>query len=299
MTLHPQAVAAIALSRGEPSLVGADHAEITRRRREALDAAAAEPREPVAEVVDLDADGVPCRLFHPEGAGGGAIVFAHGGGFVFGDLDTHDAQSRRIANRTRMTVLAVDYRRPPEHVYPAAADDVATAARWLAAGRSGRRWDRIVSLGDSAGADLALVAALREPGLFAACVLVYPFIDPRLRGASMATEGEHGFSRAEAGWYWECYAGGTVAVEQLLGDPGFCPLDAPGLGGLPPTQVLVAEHDILRSEGLLLAERIRAGGGTVSVVGVPGMIHGFWRHPAQFDAAEPAYAATVSFLDGV
>jgi acetyl esterase len=109
-------------------------------------------REPVGRVEDLDADGVPCRLFRPEGASG-VIVFLHGGGFVFGDLDSHDAQSRRVANRTGMAVLAVDYRRPPEHRFPAGVDDVDAAVAWLTLNASSAGLDltRMVALGDSAG----------------------------------------------------------------------------------------------------------------------------------------------------
>ena len=154
-------------------------------------------------------------------------------------------------------------------------------------------------LGDSAGASLALVAALRDPGLYAAAVLVYPFIDPRLRGASFETEGAHGFSRAEADWFWRTYAGDGDRHRELLTDPDFCPLDAPDLGTLPPTQVLVAEHDILRDEALLLAERIAGCGASVATMTYPGMIHGFWRHPAVFDAAETAYADTAAFLSSL
>ena len=123
--LHPQAEEAIALWSQEPSVTdpGFGRKQITEQRQLARAAAAAEPREPVARVGEVDADGVRCRLYRPEGATG-VVVFVHGGGFVFGDLDTHDAQSRRVANRTGMAVLAVDYRRPPEHRFPAAPDDV-------------------------------------------------------------------------------------------------------------------------------------------------------------------------------
>ncbi len=301
MTLHPQAAAAIKAWASEPSVVGADPVEIERRRVAAQVEAAQERREPVAQTTDLDADGVACRLFRPTGESGGAIVFAHGGGFVFGDLETHDAQARRLANRTGLAVLAVDYRRPPEHVFPAAHDDVSAAARWLAgsAEELGLDATRLVALGDSAGGSLALVAALRDPGLFAATVLVYPFIDPQQRGASMGTQGEHGFDSAEAEWYWQSYAGGPERVAVVRDDPDFCPLDAAGLGDLPPTQVLIAEHDILRDEDLLLVRRIELSGGRVSPTAYSGMIHGFWRHPDVFDAAELALADTVVFLNGV
>ncbi len=92
---------------------------------------------------------------------------------------------------------------------------------------------------------------------------------------------------------------GAFAVAVVRDDPDFCPLDAAGLGDLPPTQVLIAEHDILRDEDLLLVRRIELSGGRVSPTAYSGMIHGFWRHPDVFDAAELALADTVVFLNGV
>ena len=127
----------------------------------------------------------------------------HGGGFVFNDIDVHDAAVRRLANRSGMAVLSVDYRRPPEHKFPAAPDDVDTVLRWL--GES--EWASLPLLvhGDSAGANLALVAALRHPGLFAGVALIYPFLDPTGSFDSYATAA-NGFGRAEAQWYWQQYA---------------------------------------------------------------------------------------------
>ncbi|MCB0906061.1 MAG: alpha/beta hydrolase [Nocardioidaceae bacterium] len=301
MALHPQAAAAVALSADATPNVDLTLDQIDAQRTAARAEAAQEPREDVAEVRDVDAGGVVGRLYRPVGAGSGALLYAHGGGFVFGDRHTHDAQSRRLANRLGRAVLAVDYRRPPEASFPAAHDDVTSAGRWLAAHARelGLDPEDLAVLGDSAGASLALVAALRDPGLYAAAVLVYPFIDPRLRGASFETEGAHGFSRAEADWFWRTYAGDGDRHRELLTDPDFCPLDAPDLGTLPPTQVLVAEHDILRDEALLLAERIAGCGASVATMTYPGMIHGFWRHPAVFDAAETAYADTAAFLSSL
>jgi acetyl esterase len=173
--LHPQARAALAEWAQQPSIGGAGPEEIARRRREHRTAAGADPREPVAQARDVDAGGVPCRLYLPESRGElpGAIVFLHGGGFVFGELDTHDPQSRRLANRTGMAVLAVDYRRPPEHRFPAAPDDVDVALSWLRDQADGLGLDaaRVVALGDSAGGKLALEGALRSPKAIVAAVL--------------------------------------------------------------------------------------------------------------------------------
>ena len=103
----------------------------------------------------------------------------HGGGFVFNDVDVHDAACRRLANRPGLRVLSVDYRCPPEHRFPAAPDDVSSVVAWLDADAPAElRAGPTYVHGDSAGGNLALVAALRHPGRFAAAVLIYPFLDP-------------------------------------------------------------------------------------------------------------------------
>src|SRR6478736_1987372 len=112
--LFPESRRALEMYAGETPVWAEDY-DVAAAREEARGAAAQEPREDVAEVRDVDADGVPARLYTPEGAGAGSIVHAHGGGFVFNDVEVHDASARRLANRSGMRVLSVDYRRPPEH----------------------------------------------------------------------------------------------------------------------------------------------------------------------------------------
>jgi len=212
---------------------------------------------------------------------------------VFGDLDTHDAQSRRMANRTGLAVLAVDYRRPPEHSFPAAPDDVDTAAAWLVGNGPAMGIDisRLVALGDSAGGNLALVAALRNPNLFAATVLVYPFVDPKLRFESYRREAG-GLGAEEAGWYWQQYSGSPEDYE----NPDFAPIESGALQTLPPTLVVAAEHDPLVDENVELARRMESAGVAVALSTYPGMVHGFWRHPEQFDAARESLAEIAEFL---
>jgi acetyl esterase len=299
VALHPQAEAVLEVWAAGPSVTdpgfGAEQIEALRAEQRAV--AAEEAMEPVARVTDVDADGVPCRLFVPEtGAPAqfGGLVFVHGGGFVFGDLDTHDGQSRRLANRTGMAVLAVDYRRPPEHRFPAAPDDVDTAVHWLVANAAGFGIDptRLAVIGDSAGGNLALVAALRNPNLFAAAVLVYPFLDPDAAAASYATESLPSLTAEECEWYWRQYA----ARPEDLRHPDLAPLRSDRLGTLPPTLVQVAEHDVLAGEDVELARLIRDAGCQVTTTLYPGMVHGFWRHPQAFDAAEEALAEAAAFL---
>ena len=179
-------------------------------------------------------------------------------GFVFNDVDVHDGFSRRLANRCGRRVLSVDYRRPPEHRFPAAPDDVDTALGWLGRQDLPGRW---AVHGDSAGANLALVAALRHPGSFAAVALVYPFLEPRAGHPSYDEGAASGFDPAEARWYWEQYAD-----ESAWDDPDVAPLRSDRLATLPPTLVATAEHDPLRDEGEVLARRLAEEG--VETVGV-------------------------------
>lgn len=295
MALHPQAQAALDEWARGPRVTDADY-DIDEQRRLARDQAAAETREPVGRVADVDAAGVRCRLYLPATttpSASGAVVFLHGGGFVFGDLDTHDAQARRIANRTGLAVLSVDYRRPPEHRFPAAPDDVDAAVAWLvgAAPALGLDVSRLVVMGDSAGGNLALVAALRNPNVFAATVLVYPFLDPT-RGFDSYVREAGGLGDEEAAWYWQQYATGPADLEH----PDLAPLLSEDLATLPPTLVVAAEHDPLVDEDVELARRLEAAGVATTLSTYPGMVHGFWRHPEQFDAAEDSLAEIAAWL---
>jgi len=293
--LYPQAQAAVDAAAAEPRVGSPDFDLLAARERQRR-LAAAEQREPVAQVVDVDADGVPCRLYRPVSTGSttGVVVHLHGGGFVLNDVDVHDAAARRLANRSGAAVLSVDYRRPPEHRFPAAPDDVDTALRWLQRAGSSYGLDpgRLVAHGDSAGGNLALVAALRNPGAFRALVLVYPFVDARMREASYDTE-VGGLDRAEAAWYWQQYA----ARPEDLADPDLSPCGSDLLHTLPPTLLVTAEHDPLRDEGERLAERIVQAGVSVVATRYLGMVHGFWRHPDAFDAAEPLTRQVAGFVD--
>ncbi|MGN0065863.1 MAG: alpha/beta hydrolase [Nocardioides sp.] len=265
---------------------------VEAERAAARTAALGAPREHVEKVLDVDAGGVPCRLYVPVDAEPGLVVHLHGGGFVFNDVEVHDPSCRRVANRGRRAVLSVDYRRPPEHRFPAAPDDVDTVLAWLdrEAVAHGLEGPLFVH-GDSAGANLALVAALRHPGRFAAVALIYPFLDPTGGFDSYRTAAD-GFDAAEAAWYWEQYA----ATEADLVDPDLAPLLSTELGTLPPTLVVTCEHDPLRDEGEHLANRLAELGVEVVATRYLGQLHGIWRHPDAFPSAEPMLRQVVGFL---
>ncbi|GAA5154500.1 hypothetical protein GCM10023340_38150 [Nocardioides marinquilinus] len=284
--LYPEARAALERAAGEPAVTDPAH-DVAAERAAAREAARAEPREDVAAVADVDLGGVPCRRYEPVDAAPGVVVHVHGGGFVFNDVEVHDGVSRRLANRTGRTVVSVDYRLAPEHRFPAAVDDLdAVVGALTDAGE-----EALYAHGDSAGANLALVAALRHPGRFRALVLVYPFLDPEAAGESHRTETQ-GFDPATVAWYWRQYAGDDPAA---VTHPDLAPLRSERLATLPPTFVATAEHDPLRDEGELLATRLVEAGVPVVAVRCLGQLHGFWRHLA-FPAAEPLMAQTAAFL---
>ena len=287
MALHPEARRAVENAAGELPVTDPAYDIAAERERDRA-AALAQERPAVAEVRDVDAGGVPARLYLPEGYDA-VVVHAHGGGFVLNDVEVHDAAVRRFANISRTAVLSVDYRRPPEHRFPAAPDDVDTVLAWM-------RTDPLLGSlpayvhGDSAGGNLALVAALRNPGRFRGVVLIYPFLDP---SASAPSYGQEEASwAAEAAWYWQQYA----AAPADLRDPDLAPLLSDRLDTLPPTLLVSAEGDILVDEDESFAHRLAGLGVEVVAFRAVGMVHGFWRHGRVFPAAEAVMAMTAGFL---
>jgi len=287
MALHPQARAAVETAAGtlqafEPGF------DIAADRERARAEAAAADREAVGAVRDVDAGGVPARLYTPDPVEPGVVVHLHGGGFVFHDIDVHDALARRLANRSRLRVLSVDYRRAPEDRFPAAVEDVDTALAWL--GAQPELAGPLLLHGDSAGGNLALVAALRRPERVTALALVYPFLDPTASFDSYRTHAD-GFDPREAAWYWQQYAADPADLEHA----DLAPLLSDRLADLPATLVVTAEHDPLRDEGEELVRRLAEAGVRVAGFRSTGQIHGYYRNPA-FDAAEPTLLAVAAYL---
>lgn len=216
------------------------------------------------------------------------LVFLHGGGWVVGDLETHDGLCRNLANAAGAATIAVDYRRAPEHKYPAAAEDAYAATRWAAenARELGADAGRLAVAGDSAGGNLAAVVALmaRDRGgpRLAYQVLLYPITDCLFDTSSYEEFADgHFLTRGAMRWFFQQY---LTRGEQAC-EPYVSPLRAGSLAGLPPALVLTAECDVLRDEAEAYAARLKREGVSVEQIRCPGMIHGFLRRTDVFPQA--------------
>jgi acetyl esterase len=253
--------------------------------------------EPVAEVREVRVGEVLVRTFRPEGDGPFPIVaYLHGGGWMMGTLDSYDALLRALANASGAIVAGVDYRLAPEHRYPTALDDAIVAIRGIAtiAGELGGDAGRLAVAGDSAGGNLAAVAArrLRDELALRLQVLVYPVTDAVFDTPSYRefTEG-HGLSSASMQRFWRLYLDGADPA-----DPDASPLRSRDLAGVAPAFVLTAEEDVLRDEGEAYAAALRDAGVPAELVRWPGTIHGFFRWLAVTPAAREAIDAVGARL---
>jgi acetyl esterase len=237
---------------------------------------------------------IAVRAYRPSNAANSpATLYCHGGGFVAGDLDTHDALCRLLALSSNSSVFSVEYRLAPECKFPGPVHDCHRVLAWLSenAATLNIDADRLAACGDSAGANLAVAAALlaRESGPRLRFLgLIYPITDAGCDTASMR-EFASGYllTRAAMQWFWSLY----------LADPadGSNPLASilrADLSRLPRTTVLTAQFDPLRDEGELFAERLRAAGVAVTVRRFDGMIHGFVGMPH----VTPVAASAIEFL---
>jgi acetyl esterase/lipase len=272
----------------------------------ALDAAGAGADPGPEEVEDRTIDGpggpLRLRLYRPPGSGPHPVVcFFHGGGWVIGNIDTHDGSCRILSRRTGAVVVSVDYRLAPENRFPAALDDCAAAVAWVAGHLDELEGDgrRLGVAGDSAGGNLAAAVAQRRrrqdgPAL-AAQALVYPATDFSTTRPSRAANGEGYLLTAEAmAWFEAQYLGGhdptDPAASPLLGD----------LTGLPPAVVAVAEFDPLHDEGRAYADALAHAGVAVELFDFPGLVHGFMGlgalSPASAAATDQVWAAFAALL---
>lgn len=234
------------------------------------------------------AGGIPARVYSPVPDAPGVVVYYHGGGWVVGSVDSWDASCRALAVASGCDLVSVDYRLAPEHVFPAAVDDAYDALAWAAGSLADGR--PLVVAGDSAGGNLAAVAALRArdsggPPLVLQ-VLVYPVTDSDMNRASYHDYDGTEFivNRRDMAWYWDHYAPDPSA----RANPYASPLRAADLSGLPPAYFVTAEHDPLRDEGFAYADRLRAAGVPVEHRHYGSQIHGFFTFVNVLDDAGKA-----------
>lgn len=238
------------------------------------------PKDVSHEDLDAELGAVTLRLriYSPPGEQGATpgVVFYHGGGWVTGDLNTHDGACRRLAHAARCRVVSVDYRLAPEHPFPAAVDDALGAFRFIAAHARELKLDaeRLAVMGDSAGGNLSAVVSLRTRGDSlqpALQVPVYPATDARCSHPSHAIFGKDYFLTHEAiDWYY-----GHYATDSLRTHPDISPLLAPDMSGAPPALVVPAGFDPLLDEGVAYGERLAEAGVPTRIWRVDTLPHGF------------------------
>ena len=308
--LHPQARALIDLleARGVPAMHTLSPDESRRLYRDRRHVVQPDPPE-VAQVQSLRAAGphgaIPLRLYRPLQAGPGAasalpvLIYFHGGGWVIGDLDTHDTLCRELANAAGIVVVAVDYRMGPEHRFPAAVDDCIAATKWVhsQAGTLGVDRQRIAVGGDSAGGNLAAVVALhaRDSGdlPLAYQLLIYPATDMRRIAPSHARNGQGYLLTNDTMAYFQGH---------YITDPAHelewraSPLLHPDLRNLPPALVLTAGYDPLRDEGIDYAQQLSLAGNRATHISFERQIHGFILMGRVIDEANEAVAICAAQL---
>ena len=258
----------------------------------------------VARTEDVSIPGpngeIPVRIYTPEGhRPHPLLVYFHGGGWVIGNLETHDGTCRALCRGTAAIVISVDYRLAPEHKFPSAPEDCYTATLWSAevASSLGGDPNRIAVAGDSAGGNLATVTALmiRERGGPSLChqLLIYPVTDHNFATRSYQENSEgYYLTRELMEWFWDKYLPNKDAGSNELASP----LRAADLSRLPTATIITAELDPLRDEGELYAKRLEEAGVGTRLTRYDGLFHGFFGMGAAIDNAQNAMNEAVSAL---
>jgi len=305
--LHPQARALLDLidQRAAPAV----HEQTPLEARESYRARRffTQPdAQPVAQVRELTADGphgpIAMRLYRPAPETSGTLpvlVYFHGGGWVIGDLDTHDALCRALANGSGCAVVSVDYRMGPEHRFPAAVDDCLAATYWVRRNAAALNVnpDKLAVGGDSAGGNLAAVIALaaRNAGDLPVAyqLLIYPATVQRRVTRSGAVNGQGLLLTVDSMRYFHDH---YIDDDRHDHDWRAAPLLCDDLGRLPPALVLTAGFDPLRDEGIEYAHRLTQAGNRATLISFERQIHGFITMGKVIDEAEEAVAMCAAAL---
>ena len=306
--LHPQAKALLALieQRGLPATHTLTPVEARRMYRERRFFTQPDAPE-MAQVCDASASGphgeIPLRIYRPLGSAPGValpvLVYYHGGGWVIGDLDTHDTLCRELANGAGACVVAVDYRMGPEHRFPCAVDDCIAATNWVRREAGALNIDsaRIAIGGDSAGGNLAAAVAIaaRDYGDLPIVhqLLVYPATDQRRGAPSHTTNGQGYMLTADTmNYFHDHYIEDTAHDLDWRASPLLCK----DLARLPPALVITAGYDPLRDEGLMYANRLSEAGNAATYICFERQIHGFITMGRVLDEANTAVALCAAEL---
>jgi acetyl esterase len=261
--------------------------------------------EPVASATDQHSPGgVPVRIYEPLQANGSTLIYLHGGGWVVGDVETHDPLCRRVTNGTGARVVSVDYRLAPEHPFPAALDDAEEVLHWLWTEDPGRP---LGVAGDSAGASLAAGVALRARDKqipLAAQLMLYPATDPAMTSPSIAENGAGYFlTERDMAWFYQQYLPASASASASASTSTSTSASAPeadlahaDVAGVAPAIVATAEFDPLRDEGAAYAARLAEAGVPAQYVPGPGLIHGFAAFLGVVDAADATVATILDRL---
>lgn len=295
MALDPQVEALLAQMANTPMTpLNQLRVEQARRQMATATAGLGKPQDVLAvedTQIKVDDGHITLRIYRSTDEPRPAIVYFHGGGWVLGSIDTHDAYCRALANEAQAAVVSVEYRMAPEHVYPVAAEDCYAATKWVSenADEIGAQVGRLAVAGDSAGGNLAAAVALmaRDRGgpEIDLQVLIYPITDHDVDTPSYRDFADgYMLTRDSMIWFWDHYC---PDVEQR-NQPYASPLRAADLHNLPPALVQTAGYDPLCSEGDDYANKLADAGVTVVHTCYEGMIHGFTRRFEGLDKASTA-----------
>lgn len=257
---------------------------------------------PVSRIENELADNIPVRIYFPaSNTPRPAIVYFHGGGFALYGLDSHDWLCRRLCHMNDMVVISVDYRLAPEHTFPAAHEDAWNAFQWVVdnARRLSIDPSRIAVAGDSAGGNLSACLAhrCRKEGVSLwAQLLLYPFIDGRLKNPSITRNGQgYLLTREALFWFQKTY----VPREEDRCLPEVSPCFETEFSKLAPALILTAQYDPLLDDGFLYAEQLRSAGVRVSYREYPRLVHGFMNIPFVAREARWAFDDIYGFLRSI